>query len=95
MSTTRPRRHLDMSNYTDAELVAELLARHKPGPAPRTRQFLGDWLEVGVGISPDTTCIVSVPDDAVEEINRQTGRDFRPSNVSRTVERYGRVGSFE
>ena len=39
---------------------------------PRRRDYCGEWVEVVIGIGPDHTAYVSMPEDAFQELLRLT-----------------------
>lgn len=63
-----------MEDYSDLELLAELVRRNdgRLTPSPKARQFVSPHRDLCVGIGPDHTADITLGDDDLAELRRLT-----------------------
>ena len=59
-----------LKDFTDTELLQELLTRNNPGIAPRKTVRQGVWFDSIIGIGNDHTASIYIDDDALRELSK-------------------------
>ena len=61
---------MDIKNFTDTELLQELISRNKQAPAPTKTERFGVWFESIIGIGNDNIASICIDDGALQALNK-------------------------
>ena len=78
MTETQTTALLSLSQYTDEELLYELISRRRTFDVPYTRRYVCPHKEITVGIGEDHSATITLDAEALAKMKQRFSKQYAP-----------------